>query len=424
MKIETVSSCILQGCILVACLVATPVLADRPLAIVADDDTHSPAVAHDPTRDRYLVVYQASFGRLVGQLRAGDGSVVDGYLSLLPSYPGVEYRNPRVTYKRHNDLWILVAIMEDRTLMLPRIVLTVSAFTADGDLAWTYDVPGVGNTVRTPDVMADTFPDDCCILVAWKESYGAIFARQIDADGNFVGSRTTIHPDGGRFSGHAFNPRIAYARLRDRFVVVYQRTYRGAHPRLELRALQPVSGGLGFHRSPIEFHEDPRTSYGGKSTGGPDIAWDDTARRFMVAWRDDIYLRGVLFDPDGWMASNPVNLFVDDEARGDRLAGGIPEVIAATGRDRFLVSHARSLDGVFDTERPAWWLEGWWMDLAGRVRRDPVSTWRYQEPAGASGGGWSPATDSAFVVWERDEFVSDIVASPPRDLYWEAGSPP
>jgi hypothetical protein len=407
-----------------ALLLAGAALADQPLQISAGIDTHSPAVAYDSDRDRYLVVYQNAFGRLEGQLRAGDGTVVRGYLGLLPHYLGVEYREPRVTYKPHTRIWIMTAIMEDRSRPLPRTVLTVSGLHADGHLLWTYDVPGVDNTVRTPDVVADTFADRCCILITWKEGYGTIYGRQIDADGGFVGGRIDIFRDGGRFSEHAFNPRLAYQALRDEFVVVYQRTVRGAKPRLELRAVRPVSGTLGFLRAPVSLHENPRTSYGEKFSGGPDIAWDPVAQRYLLAWRDDRYLRAVLLDREGWMASNPVNLFVDDEARGDRLAGGIPEVIAATGRDRFLVSHARELDGVFGADSPAHWLEGWWVDLLGRPLRRPVSTWWFPEAAGRSAVGFSPVSGRAFVVWERDEPVWGVVEQPPRDLYWEGPAPP
>jgi hypothetical protein len=280
---------------------------------------------------------------------------------------------------------------------------------------WTHDVPSVATTVTTPDIVSDTFPSDCCAIVTWKESWGTVYAQQIDADGTFTGPRSEVYRDGGRFTPHAFNPRIAYQRASDFFLVAYQRSRGGDTGVVEVRRVNPVSGTMAAARTIATMDADPRTSYGERFPGGPDIAWDADAARFLVAFRDETSLSAVRLDATGAVLGGVFDLFQETDATGNWLQPGVPEVVDAQGAARFLVSHPRRM--YISSTSNLHWVHGWWVQQSGAPTETTISTWWYAEQARTPVGAWSPVVESAFTVWERDE--PSPFPPAPVDLYYE-----
>ncbi len=381
-------------------------------------DTSAPAVAYNDDADQYLVVYQTASGRLEGQLRDADGTLIDTITAVLPHTVGATiYREPRITYRSGDGQYVMTAVLE-RPGFIPTIDVTVTALDEDANLMWTYDVPGyVDTTARTPDVMADTF-STCCTLVTWKQSYGSIFGQLYNADGTTRGSRINIYVDGGVNSAHAFNPRIAYQRSPgDRFAVVYQLARNGMPGLLRVQTVGAYSGVLGSTVDIATMDADPWPRFGEKFPGGADIAYDEVGARYYVAWKDEdrIYLKRP--GPDLTGGSTHI-VFQDIPASGyfAQADGNIPEVTVATGFGKAYVTHPLRLDHAFGIGSPAHFVSGWWFSATGIFPASALSDWWYSESADNVVAAFSPVTDTVFGVWERDEPVFPIG---PNDLYYE-----
>jgi hypothetical protein len=391
--------------------------ADVPLQDGVDNDTRGAAVAYNSDADQYFVVYTTSFGRLEGQIRDADGTLLDTIVEVLPHSVGeTVYREPRITYRPADDQYVMVSILEIDGL-IPTVDVTVTALDTDGNLLWTDDAPGwVDPTATTPDVMGDPF-GNCCTLVTWKQSYGSIFAQRYDADGAPQGSRVTIYADGGETSSRAFNPRIAYQRApNDDFAVVWQLARNGNPGLLQARVVEPVSGTLGAVQTLATMVADPWARFGETFPGGPDIAYDEVGDRYYVAWRDE---DGVwLTRPTASLAgSTPFRVFTDTASSGYIAQGGTPEVTVADGFGKVYVSHPLRMSGVFGPSSPAYWVHGWWYTATGTFGESPLSTWWFAPQADNVVASFSPVTDTVFGVWERDEPGAFVPA--PNDLYYE-----
>lgn len=394
-------------------LPAVPASADLPLQVAAGQNTTQAAVAYDTTRDRYFVVYQTSFGHLEGQIRNADGTAVDDYIFLLDGSGGYALREPRVTYKEFGDLY-LVVFVQARPAFPELGDLLVAAFrAADGRFLWIHNVPGAAATVVTPDVVADTFPHECCILITWQEGRGTVRAQQMHSTGAFRGS-ITIHNESGS-SDHAFFPRVAYQRSpRDQFLIAYKHVRSTADSVVEARVVAPETGLLGSRQVLAWLHEDPVLVRGERFRGGLDIAYDEVGDFYLVSWLDRSSLRGMVLHPGGGPESNPRTFFTETTA--DKLGNGTPEVIAASGTSRFYVSHARKREEFFGASRPGWWMGGWSVDFAGNSASRPASTITVADVTAAPAGGWSAAESRAFVAWQRQE---PRIPPGPYDLYYE-----
>ena len=396
--------------------------ADQPLSDAAGVDTSAPAIAYNSDADQYLVVYETPFGRLEGQIRDADGTLLDTIPAVLPHTVGATiYREPRLTYRAADDQYVMTAILELSGL-IPDVRVTVTALDDTGAVVWTRDVPGfVDPTAETPDVVGDTFPG-CCTLVTWKQSFGTIYAQRYNAAGIPQGSRIEVYRDGGVNSSHAFNPRIAYQQApNDDFAVVYQLARNGNPGLLQARVVEPVTGAVGTVQTLATMVADPWPRFGEKFPGGPDIAYDEVGDRYYVAWRDEdgVYLTrpAATLTP-----TTALTVFKDDAYPGYVSQPGIPEVTVANGFGKAYVTHPLRLDGVFGPSSPAYWVGGWWYSATGTLGASPLSTWWYPEEAAHVVGAFSPVLDQVFGVWERDE-VWTMLPPPPRDLFFELEPP-
>jgi|GEM_PF-2187715 len=414
MKTQSVLSCLLGAVFLT---VPATAAADTVLQGSAGNDTSHPAVAYNSAADQYLVVYQAN-GRLDGQIRDADGTLLDTLVEILPHTPGVtQYREPRVTYRAASDQYVMTAVLEVDGL-IPDVDVTVTSLGPDGSLEWTYDVPkDVGDTVQTtPDVLADTYPSaSCCTLVTWKTHFGTVYGQQYRSDGSPAGPRVTIYRDGGETSRHAFNPRIAYGRApNDEFVVVYQLARNGNPGQIWARTVQPFSSSLGTPTLLATMDADPWPRFGQKFPGGVDVAYDEVGDTYYVAWRDES--RVYLTRPNANLAGSSPYIMLD-EAGGYDLAGGTPEVIVADGFGKAFVSHPVGYDPY-----GYHWVTGRWFSRTGVFPPTSFSTSIHFRPVDHVAGDFSPVTDQVFGVWEVDE--ASTLSPPPNDLFYALGPVP
>ena len=263
----------------------------------------SPDVAFDTSAERHFVVWEQD-GHIKGQFRSADGAW-QGDVSIFDALGDVSYLEPAVTFKstiRHGvtststqDMYFVVATQktmndighdvppyESRAIVVQRLDESGARLGAQIVLE-----PGVlGENLGRPDIEADTYETECCVLVAWEERAKdkAIRGQRLRADGTLSGDSFQIAGFVGSHS-QAFNPSMAYQHKRDHFMMVYEVKTDGTGTYVASKTVPAYFGAPSTEQELARKDSvDPR---GASPEGFPDVAHNELRDRYLVTWHDD-----------------------------------------------------------------------------------------------------------------------------------------
>lgn len=382
---------------LLACGLPSLASADTPLyTATSTNDFRDPALAYNANADQYFLVFTNAFGTLQGAILDADGTQLDFFHDLLP---GSVARNPRVTYRRGDDQYVVATAV---TGALGEEVV-VRGLDADGNGLWIH-TPAFGGSIETPDVVGDTFAN-CCTLVTWKQYSGGIYGQRYNATGAPQGGTLAIQPDSGTTGVRAYNARIAYKQAPgDDFVVVWQLARNNQPGLIQAREVEPLSNTMRSTITLAQTAARPWARLGERFPGGVDVAYDETQDHFYVAWRDD---DDVILHRAGASLSGGFDSIVFSATPGGwGLQGGSPEVVVAQDYGKVYVAHPVSYANLYGPGSDGYFVNGSWFTATGAFGWSPLSTAWSDQAYDNVVGGFSPVMDTVFGVYERDRALT------------------
>lgn len=243
--------------------------------------------AYDRERDQYLVVWEHQ-GVIWGKLISGWGDTVREpfIISALAPTGGVTYTHPAVTFKDPEDVYFVVALTLDPRGPLPWNSVDLFRLGPDGTrLSVRGLATGPAGTLASPDVEADTFGTDCCVLAVWETGGGSLAGQRLTGAGALHEPALRIFDRGARFPS-AFHPRVVYQPWpADVFVVAFDRHDTAISSSIVVRSVSAFTEVFGL--------TDPTV----RPSGNAALVWDAGRSNFLAVWEEDA---GFPFDEDLW----------------------------------------------------------------------------------------------------------------------------
>jgi hypothetical protein len=252
--------------------------------------------AYNPIEDQYLVVWEQN-GAVWGKVLEGWGGTVREPFVIAGVAPtfGVTYTQPSVAFKSPENVYYVVMKSSNPLATLPWDNILLYRLKPDGSLDADEGRIGVrqlargpGGTLDFPDVEADTFGTDCCVLAVWETVQGSLAGQRLTGAGELHGTALRIFDRGERLPA-AFHPRIVYQRPTDSFVVAFDRHDSALSSSIAVRSLGAFGGEPGAAVTVATLLTRPPRP--GRPAGHPDLAYNAFGReagtdRFLVVWRD------------------------------------------------------------------------------------------------------------------------------------------
>ena len=363
-------------------------------------DESDPQIAYNENDEEFLVIYRDPDGNIVGQIRDAYWSTIDDYVLLLDSGANASFDHARLTYRPYGAApYFVTALHTDTSGPLPLKQLVVYAFNKSGDLLWGRTVRSTPNVAHNPDIVADSYDANCCVLVAWEEGVGQLKTQVIRDDGTLLGTPQQIN------TGEGFHPSVAYQVSSDSFLVTYQRKSGLAS---ELVA-QPISvyNSAGAPQVVASLEENPITAYGERYSTGPEVAHNSTSSLSTVVWYDDGVFKARHLDSSARGSGPEISLFDSETFSNLNAIPATPTVVAVPHSADMLAAFPTSYTHLFPPHTTTYHLTtmritGSSHDFVpgfggstsvvfqGRLAMSPLSgyyvgVWEENELAGASG---------------------------------------
>lgn len=297
--------------------------------------TYNPAIAHDPKRNRYLVVYEKNdcvsidiYGRFVDY----DGKPLGNELSI--AVAANNQSNPAVSYDSINQKFLVVW---GDTRNDPSGDIYGQIVNGDGTLSGgNFAISDASNYQDYPAAAFDTVNNR--FLIVWYDNRNA--ATWADIYGQFVNSAGQLIPRDGMSGGDNFvisdaadnqnAPSVAYDGEDKRFLVVWHDwRYWNISPYgtdVYGQLVNAADGALLNTASSVNF------LITANSTGdqqNPSVAYNTAKKQYLVVWEDGVGTS----DISGQLVSS---------------AGQLVKRDGTTGSDNFVISNAAGVQ-----ERPS-----------------------------------------------------------------------
>lgn len=358
-----------------------------------------PQVAYNSVDDEFLIIYRNNLGDIIGEIRDGYWNVVDDYIRLLPSGTTSSYSHARVTFKRSTtqSYYVITAIFQENSGSLPYQQLLVAGFNPSGSRQWTRPLRATPNETHTPDVVADNFASNCCLIVSWEEGRGQLYTQVMNADGSLRGSRARIN------TGEGYRPALTYQRQNDRFLVAYKRKSGRSELVSQLVSINNVASTAQVVST---LTENPRTSSGQRYSTAAAAAYNFSSNRSTLAWFDGGVVYGQHLNLDGRPSGSRISLF-DGTSWFLNATTATPTMAAVPGSTEMIAAFSSSQWTFWPTSGTTYYFSGRLINgtthsylpitsgvegtYGGVVEMSPVSgyyvgIWEENESAGTSGG--------------------------------------
>jgi hypothetical protein len=244
-----------------------------------EHDRIEPAVAYDPTRDRYLVVWAFDFHGdgsdfdIVGRFVSWDG--VLGNETYISDSTNGEY-HPQVAYGLSQDVFTVVWISD--TAADPSFITARQVWAENGTFPGTTFVVSQGADNRdSPDIAYNLHRNEW--LVVWDQWVSTdldIYAVRLAGDGTVIG--------GGIFAIYATakneeKTSVAACHLLDQYLVVFEKEY--SNPPVDIDIWARYVSGDGIPGASYEV--DATTT----KQLEPDVACSSAGNSYLIAWKDE-----------------------------------------------------------------------------------------------------------------------------------------
>jgi hypothetical protein len=357
--------------------------------------------AYNPIEDQYLVVWELN-GAVWGKILEGwGGTVREPFViaGLAPTF-GVTYTQPSVAFKSPENIYSVVVKSSDPGGPLPWDSIILYRLKADGRLddepghiAARQLARGPGGTLGFPDVEADTFGTDCCLLAVWETVEGSLAGQRLTGAGGLQGPALRLF-DRGERTPLAFHPRIVYQRPADSFVVAFDRQDSVLASSVAVRSLPALGGEPAAPVTVAPLATAPPRP--GRPQGHPDLAYNAFADRFLVVWRDGPQVRQRRLNGARAPLGAAAHLCSGAACAAARDLDQ-PAVGAETGTPFFVVTYTRSRPDGTSTLRGSGvnGSTGAFTEVFGLTA--PTT-----QPAGNATLAWDQGRAMFLAVWEED----------------------